>query len=84
MGQFSLGITRFINNNDIVELVTNENEVGKLCQEINATKSSAIKKISSRILEDAFLCLIPQLTYIFNLLFCTNNISDEWKLTNIF
>ena len=71
-------------NNEIPEMVTNDIEVRKLCLQIDTTKSSAIPGLSSRILKDAFLCLIPQITYLFNSSFSTHIFPDEWKLNGSF
>ena len=64
-------------------MTTNDIEVRKLCLQIDITKSSAIPGLSSKILKDAFLCLIPQITFIFNLSFSTQIFPDAWKLTNV-
>ena len=70
-------------NNEIPEMITNNIEVRNLCLQIDITKSSAIPGLSSKILKDAFLCLIPQITFIFNLSFSTQIFPDAWKLTNV-
>ena len=54
-------------SNEISEMITNNIEVRKVCLQIDITKSSAITGLSSNILKDAFLCLIPQITFLFNL-----------------
>ena len=58
-------------------------ELLKLLQDIDVTKSSAIEFLSSNILKDAFICLITQLTFIFNLSFNTGIFPDDWKMAQI-
>ena len=70
-------------NNDMLDIITDEREVLKLCTEIKTTKSSAIEGLNSKILKDAFMCLFRQLTHIFNSSFSTNVFPDEWKRTNV-
>ena len=52
----------------------------KLFQEIDITKSSAIEYLSSNILKDAFICLINQMTFLYNLSFNTGIFPDDWKM----
>ena len=82
-GQSQWSYHGIYSNNEIPEMTTNNIEVRQLCLLIDITKSSAIPGLSSRILKDAFLCLIPQITFIFNLSFSTQIFPDEWKLTNV-
>ena len=70
-------------NNEMTDILTNENEIRKICMEINTAKSSAINGLNSNIPKDAFLCLIPQITFLFNLSFQSNIFPKEWKLTNV-
>ena len=65
------------------ELKTDYQEVLKLCKEINVTKSSGIEDIASKILKSAFLVLIPQLVYMFNLSFSTNLFPEKWKRATV-
>ena len=58
-------------------------EVIKLANDINITKSSAIDGISSRILRDTILILSEQFTYIFNLSIRYNTFPDSWKIANV-
>ena len=46
---------------------------------INIYKSSAIQNISSKILKEALLGLIPQLTYVFNLSLTKGIFPQKWK-----
>ena len=51
----------------------------RLCKGIVTTKSSGVTDISSRVFKDAFLVLVPQLVYMFNLLFDKGAFPDKWK-----
>ena len=58
---------------------TDFREVFNLCKNIITTKSSGISDISSKIFKDAFLVLVPQLVYMFNLSFESGVFPDKWK-----
>ena len=58
-------------------------QVLKLCKEIKTVKSSGFPDISSMVLKDAFLVIIRQLVYLFNLSFATNTFPDRWKKATI-
>ena len=60
-----------------------EQVMGKLISDINVNKASSVLNISTKILKDAFLVLIPQLTYMYNLSFETGMFPDSWKLANV-
>ena len=47
----------------------NNQQIEKLIREIDTSKSSSIPHVSSNVMKDAFLVLIPQLVYMFNLSF---------------
>ena len=55
----------------------------KLCRAIKVTKSSGITDISSRVLKDSFLVIIPQLVHMFNTSFLTGVFPDKWKIATI-
>ena len=57
--------------------------VFRLCKEINTTKSSGFNDISSMIFKDAFVVLVPQLVYLFNLSFATGRFPNKWKEATI-
>ena len=67
----------------IDDLVVNEDLLLKIIQNIDTHKSSSITNVSSRILKDAFLVTIPQLTYMYNLSLRTCTFPDSWKLANV-
>ena len=50
-----------------------------MCKEIEISKSSGINFLSSRILKDAFMVIIPQLVYMFNLSLLDSEFPSEWK-----
>ena len=58
---------------------TDYEQVRKLCKEIVTCKSSGFNDISTRVLKDAFMVVIPQLVYLFNLSFATGIFPDCWK-----
>ena len=65
------------------ELSTDYEEVLKLCKEISISKSSGISDIAAKIFKSAFLVLIPQLVYLFNLSFSTGNFPNRWKQATV-
>ena len=65
------------------DLRVNEQMVEKLVNDININKASSIPNISTNILKDAFLVLIPQLTFMYNLSFETGIFPDAWKIANV-
>ena len=69
--------------NDCPELRTDFEQVLRLCKNINTTKSSGICDISAKIFKCAFMVLIPQLVYLFNLSFTTGTFPKAWKSATI-
>ena len=65
------------------ELGTDYEEVLRLCKEINTSKSSGISDIATKIFKCAFLVLIPQLVYLFNLSFSTGIFPNKWKQATV-
>ena len=64
-------------------LYINEDMLMKLIADINVHKSSAIDNVSSRVLKDAFMVLVPQLLYMYNQCLRLNVFPDSWKIANI-
>ena len=64
-------------------LITNFEQVRRLCREINTMKSSGLPDCSSRVYKDAFMVIIPQLVYLFNLSFSVGTVPDAWKKATI-
>ena len=58
-------------------------QVLQICKDINTSKSSGIKDVSSKICKDAFMILIPQLVHILNLSFESGNFPNKWKKATI-
>ena len=56
-----------------------EKDVKKFVTDIDVNKSSSITHLNSRVLKDAFLYLLPQLTHLFNCSLGTNIFPTEWK-----
>ena len=69
--------------NNIQDIRTNSPEVMKYLQEIDTTKASAVPNLASKILKPAFIKLVDQLTFIFNLCFAANTFPGDWKIATI-
>ena len=65
-----------------IEFLSNE-DVDKLVKNINIYKSSGLPDINSRLVKDAFLVLIEQLTFVLNLSLKTGTFPDAWKLATV-
>lgn len=59
------------------------NEVFALIKGIEIHKSSAIGKISSKLLKDSLEVLAPQLTHLYNCSITTSIFPDKWKTANV-
>ena len=62
---------------------TDFNQVFRLFKDIVTIKSSGVYDVSTKVMKDAFLCLIPQLVYLFNLSFTTGKFPGTWKRATI-
>lgn len=60
-----------------------ESEVKKLIKKIDNSKTSNVKGITTKLLKDAFMYLVPQLTYLFNLILITCTIPSPWKTATV-
>ena len=67
----------------IENMVTNIEEVHKLCKGINTMKSSGIDVLSSRLCKDAFMALEAQLVYLFTCSLATGRFPNKWKTAKI-
>ena len=65
------------------EIHVEENMLLSIIQKIDVYKSSSITNISSGVLKDAFLVILPQLVHMFELSFTTSIFPDSWKVANI-
>ena len=68
---------------DMPEIQTTEKDVLDICKKIHTSKASAVPNLSAMILKDAFLALIPQLTYLINLSFSIKVFPAKWKHATI-
>ena len=69
--------------NDFDFLPVTQTEVEPLIKQIEISKSSSIDNLSSRIIKDAFIALLPQVTYMFNLSIEKSVFPTSWKLAKI-
>ena len=60
-----------------------EQEVVKLVNNLSTHKSSSVKNVSSRVLEDAFQALSDKVTHIFKVALSTGNFSRLWKRAKV-
>ena len=60
-----------------------EREIIEVIKEIDIHKSSSIDIMSTRVFKDAFECLVPQLTHMFNCSMQNNSFPDEWKRATV-
>ena len=60
-----------------------QEEVLKLCKDIEVMKASGIEKLSSNICKDAFLVLNHQLKYMFNCSLNSALFPDKWKVAKV-
>ena len=68
---------------NINDISTDEEELLKLCKEIDITKASAIENISTRVIKDAF-CAIPHiLSRLMNLSLDQGKFPEKWKRADI-
>ena len=65
------------------DITTNEDEVLKLCKEINGMKASGFDLLSSRICKDAFLVLVDKLVHIFNCSLSSSEFPESWKIAKV-
>ena len=70
-------------SNDFDFLPVTQTEVEPLIKQIEISKSSSIDNLSSRVIKDAFIALLPQVTYMFNLAIEKSVFPTSWKLAKI-
>lgn len=58
-------------------------ETIKIISQIDISKSSAVEKLTSRVLKDAFSALPIHLAFLFNLLIDSGIFPDQWKCGNL-
>ena len=69
--------------NSIDDIVTNVDEIVKLCKNINVNKASCIEHLSSQIVRDAFLAIPLKIVQLFNLSFKLAEIPNSWKVAKV-
>ena len=67
----------------LTHIMTNLDEIVKLCKEININKSSSIENLSSEILRDAFMAIPENIVELFNLSFERAEVPDKWKIAKV-
>ena len=70
-------------NQTLDDMITNTDEIIKLCKEININKSSCVDNRSSEILRDAFLAIPEVIKDLFNLSFELSEVPNSWKLAKV-
>ena len=68
---------------NLSEIATDFEEIHTLCKEINVGKSSAIDLLATKILKDAFLVLVLQLVYLFNISLGNGIFPSKWKSATV-
>ena len=56
-----------------------KSEVHRVVKDINVSKSSGLTNISSFIIKEAFLAILPEVTHLFNLSLETSTFPVEWR-----
>ena len=64
-------------------ITTNQEEVTKLCKEINNMKSLGIDLLSLRICKDAFIVLTDKLVHLFNCSLGSATFPTKWKTAKV-
>ena len=59
------------------------NEMERLVKDIKICKASSVPFVSTTVLKDAFIAIIPQLCYMYNLSFNSGIFPDDWKVANV-
>ena len=68
---------------EIQDIITNQEEVLRLCKEINTMKSSGFDKLSAKICKDAFTVLTNKLVKIFNCSLRSSIFPTAWKSAKV-
>ena len=67
----------------MAEIRVTEYDVLLAVKTIDNYKASSVENLSSRILKDAFLAIIPQLTFLYNMSFSCNKFPVSWKIAKV-
>lgn len=83
--KYTKSLPLYIENDNSLEDFSpiTEAELQKLCKSINTNKASNIKGVEIGFLKDCMLCTIPQLTFLYNLIFTTNIFPLLWKQATV-
>ena len=68
---------------ELHDIIVNEIEILKICNDINVNKSSSVKNVSSRVLKDAFTCIPKVICHLIQSSLDKGIFPDEWKIANI-
>ena len=71
------------NPHELAQCVTGDDEVKRICREINTMTSSGFDRLSSRVCKDAFLVLSDKLAHIFNCSLEAAIFPGVWKSAKI-
>ena len=69
--------------NSLEGFIVDQDELHKLCKEINPLKSSGMDNIPAKLCKDAFLVLGEQLAHLFNCSLNSGIFPDKWKVAKI-
>ena len=72
-----------VSNESCPDISTDYEQVLNLCKEINVVKSSGFGDIASKVFKHAFMVLIPQLVYLFNLSLSSGIFPKRWKQATV-
>ena len=64
-------------------IFTNEEEIIKICKEIDVSKAACLNNLSSTLLKNAFLALSSHLVFLINNIFRTGIFPESWKLATV-
>ena len=64
-------------------IVSTNEEVLKFCKDIDISKSSCVKNISSRVMKDALIYLSEKFTKLINLSFRSGLFPNLWKIAQV-
>ena len=65
--------------NEALSITLDEGKIIKLLRDINISKSSGMDNISSRLIKDALLVLLPEFVHLLNISLNTGTFPNSWK-----
>ena len=72
-----------VSNNHLDDINTNNEEVMKLCKEIDTLKAACISNLSSTLIKDALIALNEQFVILLYNSFKTGIFPDAWKIATV-